>query len=307
MSDNSIRGFRKNNGEVVLQSSPDSGLERLCSVRRDGIWSAKPEAGVERIEAVFRGQGFSPHRHDTYAIGLTMRGVQRFMYRGEERASLAGQVIVLHPDEMHDGGAGTETGLHYRMIYVPPEHISEALQDTANGRLPFVREAILADHRFRKCLIEALLDMDQDMGPLKRAGVISDLAHCLELFSDSRTGRSQALHWPAIRQCAAYLRENTTASVDVADLETLSGLDRFSLARQFRAAFGTSPHRYLVMRRLEAVKAALAAGETLAGTAITCGFSDQSHMTRHFKRAFGMPPGKWQRLGAAGATSHNHG
>jgi hypothetical protein len=46
---------------------------------------------------------------------VTPSGVQSFWYRGgAQRASLSDQIIVLHPDEVHDGGAGTETGLRYR-------------------------------------------------------------------------------------------------------------------------------------------------------------------------------------------------
>nr|WP_325265866.1 AraC family ligand binding domain-containing protein [uncultured Rhizobium sp.] len=75
--------------------------------------------GVERIEARFHGNAFSPHRHDTYGLGLTLHGLQTFRYRGVKRFSNAGNVIVLHPDELHDGAAGTDDGLIYRMIYLP--------------------------------------------------------------------------------------------------------------------------------------------------------------------------------------------
>jgi hypothetical protein len=44
----------------------------------------------------------------SYAIGITLAGVQVFRYRGERRHCLPGQCHVLHPDEMHDGGAGSE-------------------------------------------------------------------------------------------------------------------------------------------------------------------------------------------------------
>ncbi|MCE3590073.1 AraC family ligand binding domain-containing protein, partial [Escherichia coli] len=73
---------------------------------------------VERMEARFTGDAFEPHRHDTYAIGVTLHGVQTFRYRGEKRQSLPGNIMVLHPDEVHDGGAGTDDGLRYRMIYL---------------------------------------------------------------------------------------------------------------------------------------------------------------------------------------------
>jgi len=64
--------------------------------------------------------------------------VQTFQYRGSRRASLPGNIIVLHPDELNDGAAGTESGLSYRMIYVAPEKIADALG--RRGALPFVAD-----------------------------------------------------------------------------------------------------------------------------------------------------------------------
>src|SRR5689334_9046453 len=60
-------------------------------------------SGIERLEARFPGRAFAPHRHDTYAIGLTLSGVQTFHYRGVLRRSLPNQCHILHPDERHDG------------------------------------------------------------------------------------------------------------------------------------------------------------------------------------------------------------
>ena len=288
--------MRENSGDHFLKPELASGLERLCKVDRDEIRVAKPEAGVERIDARFQGNGFSPHRHDTYAIGLTMSGVQRFKYRGEERASLPGQVIVIHPDELHDGGAGTEIGLRYRMIYVQPESVAAAL---GSSQLPYISAPVLSAPAFQQCLCEVLSDFDEEMGQMKLNDFLAGLAQCLGFFSDANEKhRVGTLDWPALRQCADYLKENSTYQVQVSELEKLTGLDRFSLSRQFRKAFGTSPHRYLVMRRLEKVKLMLGRRMTLADTAVSCGFSDQSHMTRHFKRAFGVSPGRWARLSA---------
>src|SRR6266436_6203914 len=76
--------------------------------------------GIERIEAYFPRHGFSPHRHDTYAIGITLSGVQTFRYRGEARHCLPGQCHILHPDEIHDGASGTSDGFAYRILYIDP-------------------------------------------------------------------------------------------------------------------------------------------------------------------------------------------
>jgi AraC-like DNA-binding protein len=79
-------------------------------------------------------------------------------------------------------------------------------------------------------------------------------------------------------------------------LESETGIDRYTLARGFRARFGTSPHRYLIGRRLERVKAEIARGCPLAESAYDAGFADQSHMTRHFKARFGLTPSRYLAL-----------
>ena len=83
-------------------------------------------------------------------------------------------------------------------------------------------------------------------------------------------------------------------------LEEETGFDRYTLARGFRDRSGTSPHRYLVGRRLERVRAEIAHGASLADAAYAAGFADQSHMTRHFKARIGLTPGRYAALSRDG-------
>ena len=69
--------------------------------------ASRPVEGVELLRAWFGGRAYARHRHDTYAISVTEAGVQAFDYRGRVEQSLPGEVVVLHPDEMHDGRPGT--------------------------------------------------------------------------------------------------------------------------------------------------------------------------------------------------------
>lgn len=253
---------------------------------------------IERIEARFHGHGFEPHRHDTYAIGVTLSGVQTFRYRGAERASLPGNVIVLHPDEVHDGAAGTEDGLTYRMLYLPPERLIEA---EGLSSLPFVPDPVVADEAFRRCVADALDDLDTQPETLMLDDLVLQLSLALRRHTDDRIergarSRGRTVDRTAVLRCRDYLRENYEQAVSSEDLEGVSGLDRYQTARQFRHLIGTSPHRYLVMRRLDRAKAAMAAGAGLAQAAVDAGFSDQAHFTRHFKKTFGMTPGRWMAL-----------
>jgi AraC-like DNA-binding protein len=77
------------------------------------------------------------------------------------------------------------------------------------------------------------------------------------------------------------------------ELERAAGLDRWSLARQFRTAFGTSPSRFRTLRQLDQVRRSIERGSGLAEAALEAGFADQSHMSRQFKRAYGLTPARW--------------
>lgn len=270
------------------------GLERLCAPpRSNGIVSAPIFPGIERIQAQFLGDAFEPHRHDTYALGVTMRGVQTFSYRGERRYSLPGRVIVLHPDELHDGGAGTEEGLVYRMLYLEPSMLA-ASQEAAG--LPFVANPVVEDAGLAGLLLDAFGELDRTLDGL----FVDDFLIRLS----ERLGRHARLNPKplgviALRQAEMarrYLEAHALRGVRSEELEEVTGLDRFALSRHFRAAFATSPHRFLLMRRLQRAKAMIADGEALAEVAAETGFADQSHLTRHFKKAFGMAPGAWAAM-----------
>lgn len=282
---------------ACLPRADGSDLERSCApVASDGIKVAPASGGIERIEAHFRGDAFEPHRHDTYALGLTLQGIQSFRYRGLVRYSQPGNVIVLHPDELHDGAAGTEEGLRYRMMYLPPEMLIGALGEKRSG-LPFVPSPVIADRAFAASLADAMRDLDGAIGGLQLDDVLTSIADALVRHADAvGAGPGRHCDQAAIRRACDFLQAHSTRQVNSGELEAVTGLDRFTLSRQFRASLGTSPHRYLVMRRLERARGLIGSGRSLVDIALETGFSDQAHFTRHFKKAHGMTPGRWASL-----------
>ncbi|MBV8168932.1 MAG: AraC family transcriptional regulator [Alphaproteobacteria bacterium] len=277
------------------------GLERSCAPAPaqgpDHLRSGPASPGIERVEARLAGGGYAPHRHDTYALGVTLAGVQAFRYRGAARASLPGELFVLHPDELHDGRPGSDAALRYRILYVDPGLIRSAL----GGRraLPFVRAAVSRDPGLARAIAAGLDDLDQPLEDLAHDAVIQGLADALAAADPSTAiRRVSASHSRAVARARERLDAAGTKAVASAELEAITGLTRYALARQFRACLGTTPHRYLVLRRLDRARALIRSGASLVDAALASGFADQSHLTRHFMRAYGVSPGRWADLTA---------
>lgn len=246
--------------------------------------------GLERLEASFTGQAFSPHRHDTYAIGMTLTGVQTFRYRGERRHCLAGEGHILHPDEIHDGGAGTEEGFGYRIIYVDPSLVQQAL---GGKPLPFVANPIIKHRDMDPALIACLNDIDEPIGDFERLEIALVIAEVLERHSSAPRKERVPLQLASLLRVRDLIAGDPKVQHPVKELERVSGLDRWTIARQFRAAFGTSPTRFRTMRQLDQARLMIHGGMRLCDAALEAGFADQSHMSRMFKRTYGLTPARW--------------
>ncbi|MEC5160086.1 MULTISPECIES: AraC family transcriptional regulator [unclassified Janthinobacterium] len=263
----------------------------------DWIQHAPPGGKLERIEAFFAGHGYAAHRHDTYAIGKTLAGVQSFRYRGGQCNSVPGGTMVLHPDEVHDGEAGTADGFQYRMLYVEPALIQQVL---GGKPLPFIQGGLCADPRLGAATAALLTSLDGALDPLQEDDALFDLARALSAAAGAPPQR-HTIDYLAAERARGFIHGALERSVTLDQLERESGRDRWSLSRDFRLLFGTSPYRYLTMRRLDLVRALLLQGLSLAEAALRAGFSDQSHMTRHFGKTYGMSPARWLAMRASAA------
>ena len=265
---------------------------------RDWIESTPPAGGVALLRAWFAGHAYARHRHDTYAICVTDRGLQAFDYRGAARTSAPGQVVVLHPDEPHDGRAGAPEGFGYRIVYVAPDRIAAAAHALCGAAvpLPFVRDPVLTSATLARAVGDAFHGFPAALEPLAVDALVEGLARGLVAADPSIRGRRRRLACDlgALARARDFLDAEKTRVVSSAELEAIAGQDRYALARHFRAAYGTSPYRYLLMRRLDWVRRALAGNRGLAEIALEAGFADQAHLTRMFKAAFGLSPAKFR-------------
>ncbi|MBS0408809.1 MAG: helix-turn-helix transcriptional regulator [Proteobacteria bacterium] len=99
--------------------------------------------------------------------------------------------------------------------------------------------------------------------------------------------------WKA-KRLQRYIDENLGRGISNRALAALVDLSVSHLSRAFRTTFGDPPHAYVLRRRVERAKAMmLETGEALSQIAVLCGFADQAHFCRQFRRHTGLSPKRW--------------
>ena len=117
--------------------------------------------------------------------------------------------------------------------------------------------------------------------------------------------RQQLAPWQVAR-VVRFIDAHLSEKMTIAGLAALTRLSSGHFARAFRATVGESPHAYVIRRRIErAEEQILSTKKPLAEIALDCGFGDQAHMTRLFRRIVGVSPGAWRR--AHGAATRDCG
>lgn len=268
------------------------------------FWRAPEVDGLELLRATYVTHAFSRHMHETFAIGVVEAGAEQFYYRGRIHVAPAGTIVLIQPGEMHTGEAATDAGWTYRMIY-PAVHLLQRVAQEVVGRhrdMPYFPNPVVRDPAAASLLrsLHRAMQMEGDGSTLERESLLSlTLARLVECHAEERPSPSPAQReHGAVRRAREYLQARASDNVSLDDLAAVAGLSPFHLLRVFKAEVGLPPHAYLTGIRVERAKRLLARGYPATYVAMEMGFTDQSHLTRHFKRLIGVTPGQY----AAGSS-----
>lgn len=95
----------------------------------------------------------------------------------------------------------------------------------------------------------------------------------------------------------AFLDANLDRPIRIEEMAAIAKLSCSHFSRAFRSTVGEPPSAFVIHRRVErAEQLILLTDKPLSQIALECGMADQSHLTKLFRRCYGMSPGKWRRL-----------
>ncbi|MFZ5427021.1 MAG: helix-turn-helix domain-containing protein [Thermodesulfobacteriota bacterium] len=265
------------------------------------IWKPEGLEGVECLRAAWGDVRFERHFHQGYAVGVIESGALGFRYLGRDEVAWAGCVNMAVPGEVHDGHAASPDGWRYRMFYLDADVVERTVRDMGapGERPPAFPGGVIEDPRLARAIrsLHCALDAGGTTLLERQGRMAGILAAWISRHSETRPAAPAAGTEPAaVRRAREYLRENAVHAVPLSDLAEASGLSGYRLNRVFSRAVGLPPHAYQIRLRVERARELLAAGSAPAAAAIESGFSDQSHLTRHFKRITGFTPAAYGKI-----------
>lgn len=277
------------------------------STRRDAharesatYWQDASLGNLELLKASFVTHAFAPHTHEGFAIGVIETGAETFTYRRRLRVAPANSVVLINPGEMHTGEAlTTDQGWRYRMLYPDAPVLQRAASEVMGHSVgvPFFAEPVVHDAHLARLLLHLHAAIEAGESQLERESrLLWTMAQLVARHADDRPSvRAARADQDMVARARAYLQQHLSENVTLRDLSDVVNVSACHLLRVFRNAAGLPPHAYLTQLRVSRAKVLLREGLPIADVAATLGFTDQSHLNRHFKRIVGVTPGQFMR------------
>jgi len=250
------------------------------------------------LKARFTRHRYELHTHPTYVIALITQGCERLRIGRRRLVVPTNTVIVVNPEECHDGERETEIGWAYRTFYPSVDLMTEVARELGRDETPLFAPATIDDPMLADLLAIAHRAAERDADAAAEGSMLMALRHLLLGYSDRRRDGRPSERSGAAQRFAIY-REVIDADIardlDLQHLATAARVTRFQVIRDVKSMTGLTPGAYIRNQRFRLAGRLIEQGSPLAEAATAAGFADQSHLSRVFKRSQGITPGMFRR------------
>ena len=257
------------------------------------IWRLPFWDNVELLSGQFSTQLFPWHSHDTFCLSVVEKGIETIEVRGRKMIASCGNVIILNPNQLHTNYAHDADGYTLRTFYFSPDLLQSLLAKQLET-IYFSNNVIHDKNLYQQFLsIHQRLEVGATLSQPTLVHAFRELtdryAYLHPPYEDLDTGNS----WTT--ELINYIDHHLGEKIMLAQMANLTHLSCYELIRKFKHCMNVSPFEYILHRRIEQAKQQLKQGAPLVVTALDCGFYDQPHFTRYFKRYVGVTPSAYQQ------------
>lgn len=242
-------------------------------------------------------KAFSPHLHEGYVVWLNSEAGEQFSVQGSTEILQPGSISIIEPGVIHANQPCLAQQRHLRSFYFTPQFLAD-IAERSDGALPrkALPTSVIRNRQLWGELAnlhgELLLPSDHFHLEVETYQVFSSI-----LMAETEAGKSvtQAGDEWRVKKVLEYFVDNIAGTFSLPELAALVSCTEFHLIRLFKKYTGLAPHGYLLQLRLEHARRLLNQNYSIVNAALLSGFADQSHLTRHFSKRYGVTPGVYRR------------
>ena len=252
---------------------------------------------LELLTARYRDHAYALHTHDSYVFGVVVAGAEKLRINRRSYLAPAGSIIVVNPEDPHDGEKGCEAGWAYRTCYPRAELMREVAEDLELGHLPMFSHGVLVAPDLADDFVQAHRLAVAGRAMEAETTMLMALRGLTRRFADRGGRNPSADDSEAARRFRRYrdlIEADLAGTFELGNLAEVAGVTRFQVIRDFKRVAGMTPGQYLRDCRIRAAATLMRTGKPLADIAFETGFADQSHLTRLFKSMRGVSPGAFR-------------
>jgi AraC-like DNA-binding protein len=267
---------------------------------RQAFWRHAAFRDLGLLAARFREHRYDRHTHEGYVIALITEGCERVRVGRREVLAPAGSVLVVNPEEWHDGEAGAEQGWAYRTFYPSVALLSDVAAELGQTQTPLFPQALLDDPELSRLLAAAHVESASPDATRAEASLLTALRRLILQHGDSDRPAEPLDRSGSQRRFSRYeavIEDNLADELDLQALAAAAGVTRFQVIRDFKKLTGSTPAAFIRDRRLRRANRLILEGASLADAAFAAGFADQSHLSRAFRAVHGITPGMFRKAG----------
>ena len=244
------------------------------------------------MHADFTSHDYAPHTHDAVVIAVTEAGGADIGIRRMSQRAGPATLFVSNPHEVQSSRMGRSTRWRYRAMYLSPSALDIVMRQLGSDVPPDFALNMVDDPSLARDVgyLHRALEAEQDRFREEEL-LIGTIG---ALFRRHGSGGQRLATAPRDRvlvdKVIALMRAAHGQDLRLATLAAAVGLTSFQLIKLFKRTIGLTPHAYLIQVRLDVACHFLRRGSPAAQAALDAGFCDQSALTRHLKRYYGVTP-----------------
>jgi len=247
------------------------------------------------------------HQHEAYELILFLRGHVNLYIENSCYHLQPGDIVVIHPDEMHRAVTLDDTEYERITINLQRSYLERLSTTTTQlfecfdsrtkgtGNIAHLNELQLTQFLRLAGELENVLDSDEYGSDILANSYLAQLLVFTNIVFQQANGTPANIMPPLVRHTMEYIDKHLTQEISLDRLAAAFHMNGTYISRRFKQHTGLTLRSYILGRRIALAKTFLSGGLTVTEACYQSGFSDYANFIRSFTKIVGISPGKYAK------------